>query len=270
MSVRKVEVGPVTIGGVGLVLIAGPCVIEGEVGTLAIAEELGTICRALSIPLIFKSSFDKANRTSLAAYRGPGQQEGLRILRKVQWEVGLPVTTDVHLPEQAPVVAEVADLLQVPAFLCRQTDLLTACAATGRPVNVKKGQFMAPAAMASVVGKLQDSGASGVVLTERGTSFGHGDLVVDYRGLPTMRALGVPVCMDATHACQRPPAGAASTGGVRDMIAPLARASVAVGIDALFLEVHPDPELAPCDGANMLPLSQLEPLLRDLLALRGA
>ncbi len=268
MAMQAVELGSVTLGGPDLVLIAGPCVIENEASTLSIAEQLASLCQGLAIPLVFKASFDKANRSALPAYRGPGLDQGLRILSKVQRELGLAVTTDLHLPEQAAPVAAVADLLQVPAFLCRQTDLLVACAATGRPVNVKKGQFMAPAAMGSVVDKLRASGAGGVVLTERGTSFGHGDLVVDFRGLPTMSALGVPVCMDATHACQRPPTGGDSTGGVRAMIAPLARAAVAVGVDALFLEVHPDPGQAPCDGANMLPLSRLEGLLRDLVAIR--
>ena len=181
---------------------------------------------------------------------------------------GSPVTTDVHPPAQAADAADVASLRRVPASPCRQTDLLQACAATGKPVDVKKGQFMAPVAMGAVVDKLRSAGAVGAVLTERGTSFGHGDLVVDYRGLPTMRALGVPVCMDATHACQQPPQGQGSTGGLRDMVPTIARAAVAVGIDALFLEVHPDPDRAPCDGANMLALDELEELLVELLALR--
>ncbi len=269
MSFTPVQVGPVTIGGPALVLIAGPCVIESRTATLRLAEQLATTCGALGVPLIFKASFDKANRSSIAAYRGPGLEEGLGVLAAVRAAVGLPVTTDVHLPEQAAPVAAVVDMLQVPAFLCRQTDLLLACAATGKPVNVKKGQFMAPLAMGTVVDKLRSAQAAGVVLTERGTSFGHGDLVVDYRGLPTMRALGVPVCMDATHACQQPPTTGDRTGGVRAMVPVLARAAVAVGVDALFLEVHPDPARAPCDGANMLALADLEPLLERLLAMRG-
>jgi 2-dehydro-3-deoxyphosphooctonate aldolase (KDO 8-P synthase) len=273
MSTPHVQVGPVSIGGPELALIAGPCVIEDRDATLRIAEQLAEKCARLGLPLIFKASFDKANRTSVAAYRGPGLEAGLEVLAAVREATGLPITTDVHLPEQAAAVAAVVDLLQVPAFLCRQTDLLLACAATGTPVNVKKGQFMAPAAMGTVVDKLRSADVAGVVLTERGSSFGYGDLVVDYRGLPTMRALGVPVCMDATHACQQPPTGdagtGASTGGVRAMVPVLARAAVAVGIDALFLEVHPDPDRAPCDGSNMLALDDLEPLLEDLLALRG-
>ncbi len=268
MNLHPVQVGAVTIGGPSLVLIAGPCVIEGRAATLDIAHALAATCDALGIPLIFKASFDKANRSTGTAFRGPGLDAGLEVLAAVREATGLPVTTDVHLPHQAAPIAAVVDLLQVPAFLCRQTDLLLACAATGRPVNVKKGQFMAPEAMGAVVEKLRAGGAGGTVLTERGSSFGHGDLVVDYRGLPAMRALGVPVCMDATHACQQPPRLGASTGGLRAMVPTLARAAVAVGIDALFLEVHPDPDRAPCDGSNMLPLAELEPLLRGLLALR--
>jgi len=269
MNIHPVQVGAVSIGGPDLVLIAGPCVIESRAATLDIAHRLADITAALNLPLIFKASFDKANRSSIAAYRGPGLDAGLEVLAAVGEATGLPLTTDVHHPEQAAAIAAVVDLLQVPAFLCRQTDLLVACAETGRPVNVKKGQFMAPQAMGAVVDKLRVSGASGVVLTERGTSFGYGDLVVDYRGLPILRGLGAPVCMDATHACQQPPTGGASTGGLRDMVPTLARAAVAVGIDALFLEVHPNPDQAPCDGSNMLPLADLDGLLRGLLALRG-
>ena len=260
-----VAVGTVQVGGPDLVLIAGPCVLEGADFTLRLAEALRDRCARLGLPLIFKASFDKANRTSAASLRGPGLDEGLALLARVRGEVGLPVTTDVHLPDQAAPVAEVADLLQVPAFLCRQTDLLLACAATNRPVNVKKGQFMAPGAMGAVLGKLAPGRA---IFTERGTTFGHGDLVVDLRGLPVMRALGAPVCMDATHACQRPPTGEPTTGGQRAMIPVLARAAVAGGVDALFLEVHPDPDRAPCDGANMLPLEELEALLGQVVAIR--
>ena len=267
MSIQPVQVGSVTLGGSQLVLIAGPCVIETRDATLRIAEQLAATCGALGVPLIFKASFDKANRSAMSAYRGPGLEAGLEVLAAVRELTGLPLTTDVHRPEHAAPVAAVVDLLQVPAFLCRQTDLLLACAATGRPVNVKKGQFVAPQAMGAVVDKLRSGGAAGVMLTERGSSFGHGDLVVDYRVLPIMRALGVPVCMDATHACQQPPTTGPSTGGLRAMVPTLARAAVAVGIDALFLEVHPDPDRAPCDGSNMLPLDQLEPLLTGLLAL---
>jgi len=244
--------------------------MEGEDQLLRLAEALARICGALGVPLIFKSSFDKANRSSVDSFRGPGLERGLELLARVGRETGLPITTDVHLPSQAEAVAQVAQLLQVPAFLCRQTDLLLACAASGRPVNVKKGQFMAPQAMAGVLGKLRTAGAAGVMLTERGSSFGHGDLVVDFRGLAQMRALGVPVCMDATHSCQVPPRGQGGTGGLRAMIQPLASAAVAVGVDAIFAEVHPDPERALCDGANMLPLDQLQGLLERLLAIWAA
>jgi 2-dehydro-3-deoxyphosphooctonate aldolase (KDO 8-P synthase) len=250
-----------------ILVIAGPCVIESAEICLAVAGPMKAVCERLKLPYVFKASFDKANRSQAASFRGPGLDEGLRILARVRREVGVPVTTDVHLPGQAAPVAEVADLLQVPAFLCRQTDLLLACAATGRPVNVKKGQFMAPGSMAGVLHKLSPGR---VILTERGTSFGHGDLVVDFRGLPILRDLGTPVCMDATHACQRPRTGETSTGGDRALIAALARAAVAVGVDALFLEVHPDPDRAPCDGPNMLPLTSLTGLLRTLLAVREA
>jgi 2-dehydro-3-deoxyphosphooctonate aldolase (KDO 8-P synthase) len=270
MTISLVQVGDISIGGPELVLIAGPCVIESRGSTLAIARELSAICGRVGLPLVFKASFDKANRSTLEAYRGPGLEPGLAVLEAVRERTGLPITTDVHAPEQADRVAAVADLLQVPAFLCRQTDLLLACAATGRPVNVKKGQFMAPLAMGAAVAKLRLAGSGGVMLTERGTSFGHGDLVVDMRGLATMRSLGAPVCMDATHACQLPPAAPTGTGGLREMVPVLARAAVAAGVDALFLEVHPDPERAPCDGANMLALAQLEPLLEQVVAIREA
>jgi 2-dehydro-3-deoxyphosphooctonate aldolase (KDO 8-P synthase) len=270
MNIAPVQVGSVNVGGPALVLIAGPCVIESREATIGVARHLRAMAERLALPLVFKASFDKANRSTVGAFRGPGLETGLEILAAVKDSTGLPLTTDVHLPQQAQAVAAVVDLLQVPAFLCRQTDLLSACAATGRPVNVKKGQFMAPLAMGAAVDKLRSAGAAGIMLTERGSSFGHGDLVVDYRGLPVMRGLGVPVCMDATHACQQPPSDQASTGGLRDLVPSLARAAVAVGIDALFLEVHPDPGRAPCDGSNMLSLSELEPLMGRLLALRSA
>jgi 2-dehydro-3-deoxyphosphooctonate aldolase (KDO 8-P synthase) len=270
MTPSPIQVGSVTIGGPQLVLIAGPCVIESRAATRGVARELAAIAARVGLPLIFKASFDKANRSTLEAYRGPGLEPGLEVLAAVADATGLPITTDVHAPEQAERVAAVAELLQVPAFLCRQTDLLLACGATGRPVNVKKGQFMAPLAMGAAIAKLRSAGSGGVMLTERGTSFGHGDLVVDMRGLAAMRSLGAPVCMDATHACQQPPAAPGGTGGVREMVPVLARAAVAAGVDALFLEVHPDPERAPCDGANMLALAQIEPLLEQVVAIREA
>lgn len=259
------KVGPHTVGdGAPLLCILGPCVIESEELTLRIAAGIAEICTRLDLPWVFKASFDKANRSSKGSFRGIGMMEGLEILGKVRERIGVPVTTDVHLPDQAQVVAEVVDLLQVPAFLCRQTDLLEACAATARPVNVKKGQFMAPEDMAGAVGKLKPGLA---MLTERGACFGYHNLVVDFRAFPTMRALGVPVCFDATHAVQQP--GGPTTGGDRRFVPPLARAAVAVGIDALFMEVHPTPESSPSDGPNMLPLDQLEVLLRRLLAIRA-
>lgn len=261
-----VAVGPLRVGAGPLVAILGPCVLEPDDRALRIAEGIATVCQRLGLAWIFKASFDKANRSSRGSFRGPGTDEGLRELERIGRAVGVPLTTDVHLPGQAAAVAEVVDLLQVPAFLCRQTDLLVACAATGRPVNVKKGQFMAPADMAGVVGKLRPGGA---LLTERGTTFGYHDLVVDFRGLPTMRALGVPVCFDATHSVQQP-GGGATSGGDRRWVPYLARAAAAVGIDALFAEVHDRPEEALSDGPNMVRLEDLERLLATVLAVRGA
>jgi len=229
---------------------------------MSIAAQLQAICAAAGVPLIFKASFDKANRSSASGFRGPGLP-GLGALAAVKERLGLPITTDVHLPEQAQPVAQVADLLQVPAFLCRQTDLLEACAASGKPVNVKKGQFMAPWDMRGTLSKMQ--GASGVMLTERGSSFGYNNLVADMRSLPAMRALGVPVCFDATHAVQLPGAAGDSSGGQREYAPVLARAAVAAGVDALFLEVHPSPEQGLSDAATMLPLSELPALLATLV-----
>ena len=270
---NPVAIGSVRIGkGCPLALIAGPCVMEPGDMTLRIARELAELSRALAIPLIFKASFDKANRTSGSSFRGPGLAEGMKIFRRVQAETGLPVTTDVHETTQAQPIAEVVDLLQVPAFLARQTDLLEAAACTGRPVNVKKGQFMAPWDMTQVVAKLTAAGAAGVLLTERGTTFGYGRLVNDFRAIPQMQATGAPVVFDATHSVQLPggaPGGVASSGQ-RDMIPTLARAAVAAGCDALFLEVHPDPDHALSDGPNSLRLDDLPDLLRLCLRLRAA
>jgi len=260
---EPVRIGDVTVGGDRLVFIAGPCVIEEPERVLRIATELQQICARLEVPLIFKASFDKANRTSAASYRGPGLDAGLQVLQQVR-ALGLPVTTDIHEPWQAEPVAAAVDLLQIPAFLCRQTSLLQAAAATGRPVNVKKGPFLAPHAMGPLVDKL--SAAPGVLLTERGTSFGHGDLVVDYRGLPTLRQ-HAPVVFDCTHATQRPGAHGQRSGGDRSLAAPLARAAVAVGIDAVFAEVHDDPARARSDADTQLPLPAVAPLLADLLAI---
>jgi 2-dehydro-3-deoxyphosphooctonate aldolase (KDO 8-P synthase) len=270
---NPVKVGSVEIGrNRSLALIAGPCVMEPGDMTIRIARRLVAICRELEIPLIFKASFDKANRTSGSSYRGPGLVEGMKVFGQVKKETGLPVTTDLHECVQAKAIAEVVDLLQIPAFLARQTDLLEAAAETGRPVNVKKGQFMAPWDMTNVVAKLTASGGAGVILTERGTTFGYGRLVNDFRAIPQMQATGAPVVFDATHSVQLPSAGAGGTAssGQREMIPTLAKAAVAAGCDALFVEVHPDPDKALSDGPNSLRLDDLEGLLRTCLRIRSA
>lgn len=253
-----------------LALIAGPCVIENESFTLKMADALSTICMRLGVPLIFKSSFDKANRTSVNGFRGGGMKEGLKILEKVKKEIGVPVLTDIHESYQADPVAEVVDVLQIPAFLCRQTDLLLAAAKTGKAINVKKGQFLSPMEMKQVAKKLESGGARHILLTERGTTFGYQNLVVDFRSLPQMRALGYPVVFDATHSVQMPGGLGEKSGGDRRFAPILARAAVAVGCDALFMEVHENPDIAPSDGANMIFLSNLEPILSQLLKLREA
>ena len=251
-----------------LALIAGPCVIESESFTLKMAEAIANICRRLEMPFIFKSSFDKANRSSLNGFRGSGMEEGLRILEKVKREIGVPVLTDIHESYQAKPVAEVVDVLQIPAFLCRQTDLLLAAAATGKAINVKKGQFLSPPEMKNVAKKLESGGARNILLTERGTTFGYNNLVVDFRSLPQMRSLGYPVVFDATHSVQMPGGLGEKSGGDRRYAPILARAAVAVGCDALFMEVHENPDTAPSDGANMIFLSDLEFILTQLLKLR--
>ncbi len=251
-----------------MLVIAGPCAIEDEALTLSIAQRLKQIAADLSVPLVFKASFDKANRTSVGAYRGPGLQRGLEILQQVNDTTGLPVTTDVHEPQQAAAVAEVCELLQIPAFLARQTDLLLAAARTGRAVHVKKGQFLAPWDMKHVIGKLAAGGCDQILLCERGTFFGYGRLVNDMRAIPQMQALGPPVVFDATHSVQEPGGLGGATGGNRAMVEPLARAAVAIGVDGLFFETHPAPDEAPSDGPNMIPLDQCADLLRRLLAIR--
>jgi 2-dehydro-3-deoxyphosphooctonate aldolase (KDO 8-P synthase) len=269
--VTAVQVGSVIIGpGNPLAIIAGPCVLESLEGALKIADRLAEATARIGFSLIFKASFDKANRTSLASFRGPGIERGLEILAEVSSRVGIPVTTDVHLPDQAEPIGKVCQLLQIPAFLARQTDLLAAAAATGRAVNVKKGQFMAPGDMRYVVDKLRGGGATGVMLCERGTFFGYGRLVNDMSGLPEMRQLGVPVVFDATHSVQQPGGLGGATGGNRAMVPPLARAAVAVGVDAVFLETHPNPDQSPSDGPNMVPLNAIEHLLQQLAAVRRA
>lgn len=256
-----------------LTLVAGPCVIESGELVHEIADQLKAIGERLGIDPIFKASFDKANRSSGSSFRGPGFEAGLEVLAEVKRRTGLRVLTDIHESHQAAPVAEVVDVLQIPAFLCRQSDLLLAAAAatagTDKVINVKKGQFLAPWDMAQVVTKLRDAGAEHIWLTERGSSFGYNTLVVDYRSLPQMKALGCPVIFDATHSVQQPGGRGTSSGGQREFVAPLARAAVAVGVDGLFMEVHPDPENALSDGPNMVPLHRLEALLSQLMAIRA-
>lgn len=251
-----------------MLVIAGPCVMETAELTLSIASRLAEIAAELSLSLVFKASFDKANRTSVEAFRGPGLERGLEILHRVKETTGLPVTTDIHVPEQAAAVGKVCDLVQIPAFLARQTDLLLAAAATGRAVHVKKGQFLAPWDMKHVVGKLNAGGCKNVLLGERGTFFGYGRLVNDMRSIPQMQSLGVPVIFDATHSVQEPGGLGAATGGNREMVEPLARAAVAIGVDGLFFETHPTPETSPSDGPNMIQLDHFAGLLGRLLAIR--
>jgi 2-dehydro-3-deoxyphosphooctonate aldolase (KDO 8-P synthase) len=265
-SVGQHRCGP----GMPLLLIAGPCVIESEALCLQIAEALAEIARQLPVQVVFKASYDKANRTSAGSFRGPGIDEGLGVLDRVRRETGLPVTTDVHLPEQATSAGQVCDLLQVPAFLCRQTDLLLAAAATGKAVNVKKGQFVAPIDMRHVVAKLLAGGCRDILLCERGTFFGYGRLVNDFAGLLTMRGFGVPVIFDATHSVQHPASLGETTGGDRALVEPLARAAAAVGIDGLFFETHPDPDKSPSDGPNMVPLDRLRGVVERVLRIHEA
>ncbi|MGB3298467.1 MAG: 3-deoxy-8-phosphooctulonate synthase [Phormidesmis sp.] len=256
--------------GQPLALLAGPCVIESEDFTLKMAEEILKVCDRLGVNLVFKSSFDKANRTSISSFRGQAMERGLAILERVKREVGVPVVTDIHESYQAAPVAEVADILQIPAFLCRQTDLLLAAAATGKAINVKKGQFLAPWDMKNVVKKLEDGGANNILLTERGTSFGYNALVVDFRGLPQMREFGYPVVFDATHSVQMPGGQGSTSGGQREFVPVLARAAAAIGIDALFMEVHENPDQALSDGPNMVPLDKLEDVLTQIVRVREA
>ena len=263
----KIQIADFSIGDGNLVLIAGPCVIESAAATLEIAQTLKEIAGKLNLPLIFKASYDKANRTSLTSYRGPGLEQGLEILARVKAKVGLPVLSDVHQVADVAPAATVLDVLQIPAFLCRQTDLVVAAARTGKVVNIKKGQFLAPWDMRPVVEKARAAGNDRIILTERGASFGYNNLVVDFRSLPLMRDLGCPVVLDVTHSVQLPGGQGTCSGGQREFIAPLARAAVAVGVDGLFMEVHPDPAKALCDGPNSLPLNQVPALWRELKAL---
>jgi 2-dehydro-3-deoxyphosphooctonate aldolase (KDO 8-P synthase) len=266
-SAEKVQIANLQLGGGELVMIAGPCVIEDAGLTLEIAHTLKGYADELALPLIFKASYDKANRTSLASFRGPGLAKGLEILARIREEVGLPVLADVHQVSEVAPAAEVLDVLQIPAFLCRQTDLIVAAAGTGKAVNIKKGQFMAPWDMAQAVEKARSTGNSRIFLTERGNSFGYNNLVVDFRNLAIMRGLGCPVVLDATHSVQLPGGQGTCSGGQREFVPLLARAGVAAGVDGIFLEVHPEPAQARCDGPNSLPLAEVLPLWRTLKAL---
>jgi 2-dehydro-3-deoxyphosphooctonate aldolase (KDO 8-P synthase) len=273
-ATRPVRIGAVTIGGgAPLALIGGPCAIENDKHALMMAERLQRVTAAAGVPFIYKSSYDKANRSSVHSYRGPGLVEGLRILQKVKDETGLAVLSDVHDVSEVAPAAAVLDVLQVPAFLCRQTDLIVACARSGRPVNVKKGQFVAPRDMINVVEKVRWAGSEDLLLTERGTSFGYNNLIVDFRGLPVMRGFGYPVVFDATHSVQLPGGQGDRSGGERQYVQALARAAVAVGVDALFMEIHEDPDRTLedgrplSDGPNMLRLDDLPRLLDEIRAI---
>lgn len=267
MVVHQIPIADFTIGAEQLVLIAGPCVIESYPHLLKIAAAIKDITTKLNMPYILKSSYDKANRTALSGFRGRGLETGLQILAHVKRELAVPVLTDIHDPAQIPLAVEVADIIQVPAFLSRQTDLLLAAGRSGKPVNVKKGQFMAPWDIRKTIEKIESVDNQRILITERGVSFGYNNLVVDMRSLAIMRTFGYPVVFDATHSVQLPSGQGTSSGGQREFVAPLARAAVAVGVDVLFLEVHDEPDCAPCDGPNMIALTDLEPLLRSVLAL---
>jgi 2-dehydro-3-deoxyphosphooctonate aldolase (KDO 8-P synthase) len=270
IAVQPVTVGDIVFGGERpFALIAGPCVIESEPHATRIAESLLETTRQLGVPFIFKASYDKANRTAGRSFRGPGMAEGLRILAAIKSRLKVPILTDIHEPAQAAAAAEVVDIIQIPAFLCRQTDLLVAAARTGRAVNIKKGQFLAPDDVKHAVAKVTDAGNSRVIVTERGTSFGYHNLVVDMRAFPMIRELGVPVVFDVTHSLQLPGAGNGVTSGQAQYISTLASAGVAAGVDGVFLEVHDDPAIARSDAQNALRLDQLAPLLRRLMAIDG-
>jgi 2-dehydro-3-deoxyphosphooctonate aldolase (KDO 8-P synthase) len=269
ITTKEIKISNITVGANSpLLLIAGPCVIEDEDTVLETARRLKEICERLNIPLIFKSSYDKANRTSLKGFRGPGLKKGLRILEAVKEKYGLLILSDVHSVEEVKPAGEVLDVLQIPAFLCRQTDLILEASRTGKPVNIKKGQFLAPWDVKNIIEKFTSTGNEKLLLTERGTSFGYNNLVVDMRGIVIMRSFGYPVIFDATHSVQLPGGHGTSSGGQREFAPYLARAAVAVGIDGLFMEVHPTPDKALCDGPNMIPLSEVEDLLKTLIKLR--
>ena len=262
---------PITVGtDQPLLLIGGPCALESEDLARRVAGKMIEVCDKLGISYVFKASFDKANRTSLSSYRGPGLEEGLEILAKIRKELNVPVISDIHDISQVEAAAEVLDIIQIPAFLCRQTDLLVAAAKTGKPVNVKKGQFVSPWDMKNAVDKLRGAGGTKTMLVERGACFGYNNLVVDMRSLPVMRSLGCPVIFDATHSVQLPGGAGGASSGQREFIAPLTRAAVAAGIDGIFMEIHPDPDKALCDGPNSIPLDEVEVLLTRLVRIREA
>ncbi|CAB5110751.1 2-Keto-3-deoxy-D-manno-octulosonate-8-phosphate synthase (EC [Olavius algarvensis associated proteobacterium Delta 3] len=267
----SVDIGSLTIGqGRALAFIAGPCVIESVENTFRIAEALKGLSDTLNFPLIFKASYDKANRTSIQSFRGPGAREGLDILGQVRRELGIPVLSDVHRISEIDTAAQVLDVIQVPAFLCRQTDFIVEVARTGKPINIKKGQFLAPWDMSNVIGKITAMGNHHILITERGSMFGYNNLVVDFRGIPIMQQTGYPVVFDATHSVQTPGGSGTSSGGQREFAPVLARAAVASGADAVFMEVHFDPDNALCDGPNSLHLHSLGSLLEELMAIRAA
>jgi len=262
---------PITVGtDQPLLLIGGPCALESEDLARRVAEKMAEVCDKLGISYVFKASFDKANRTSLSSYRGPGLTDGLATLAKIRKELNVPVISDIHDISQVEAAAEALDIIQIPAFLCRQTDLLVAAAETGKPVNVKKGQFVSPWDMKNAVDKLRGAGGTKTMLVERGACFGYNNLVVDMRSLPVMRSLGCPVIFDATHSVQLPGGAGGASSGQREFIAPLTRAAVAAGIDGLFMEIHPDPDKALCDGPNSIPLDDVEVLLTRLVRIREA
>jgi 2-dehydro-3-deoxyphosphooctonate aldolase (KDO 8-P synthase) len=261
---RDVQIGPLSLTDERLFLISGPCVIESEETTMVVAHFLQETAEALEMPIIFKTSYDKANRTSVDSYRGPGIDQGLEIIRKVKAATGLPVLSDVHHVEELKKASQVLDVIQIPAFLCRQTDLVLAAARTGLPVNIKKGQFLSPWDMGNVIQKVASTDNPTVLVTERGTCFGYNNLVVDIRSIAILKGFGVPVIFDATHSVQLPGAGGISSGGQREFVSHLARAAVAAGADGVFMEIHPEPDVALCDGPNSLPLPELRPLLSTL------
>lgn len=262
MDIKKIKLNGLEVGGSKLTILAGPCVIESQEVLEQVAADLKEITKKLDINFVFKASFDKANRSSINSYRGPGLEKGLAMLAKIKKDFNVPIVTDIHTPDQAAVAAEVADILQIPAFLCRQTDLLVAAAKTGKIVNIKKGQFLAPEQMGSLIKKVTDSGNNNVILTDRGVTFGYNNLVSDFRAIPIMQEFGYPVIFDATHSVQLPGAGGECSGGDRRFVPVLAKSAVAAGADGLFFEVHPDPDKGLCDGPNMIALKDAEKLFK--------